>query len=182
MFSKYVEWKIFNFFIENPSSFYVNHIARRLKVGAGSVSNFVNKAAKEGLLVKKVVGNIHLYQLNCDIAFIRQFKILNLLLRIEKINLINDLLKSDDSIISIVLYGSYAEGTNDEKSDIDIIAISDKKINFQNVLQIAEGRLKKNINAEVFSLSEWKKSSTENKVFYESVKKSNIVLYGSGLL
>ena len=40
---------------------------------------------------------------------------------IQKINLIEDFLELDDTIISIPLYGSYANGTNDEKSDIDLL-------------------------------------------------------------
>ena len=183
MFDKYVEFKILNYFMDNPTTpLYVNDISRKLKVSSGSVSTFVNKAAKNNLLIKKVVGNTHLYRLNNDLPIVRNFKISSFLINIEKINLIQEFLKLDDSIISIVIYGSYANGTYDEKSDVDIIIISDKKTNLQSVLQASENKLKKTINVEIFNLAEWKKISKENRAFYNSVIKSNIVLYGGELV
>lgn len=177
---KNTEAKLLNFFIENPSGlFYGNEIARRLKISPGSVNYFVNRALKEGLLKKSVIGNAHLYLLNNQLNYVKQLKTANILVKIEGYKFIQALLTEDESIITVALYGSYAKGTNDEKSDIDIMIISQRK---KDYISQTKAFKEKTINIFWLTLNDWKMMKTKNKAFYDSVIRSNIILYGSELL
>lgn len=80
---------------------------------------------------------------------------------------------------SIYLYGSYARGTNDEDSDIDVIIVSPDfaKLNMRERLErlgIAAGRIMEPIEAFGFT----PKEIEENDVgwFYSSILKKEAIL------
>ncbi|MFC1648652.1 hypothetical protein ACFL1B_04295 [Nanoarchaeota archaeon] len=65
LFEKYAEWKILVHFLKYPQSeLHVKEVARQLQVSPGTASKTLNKAAKDNLLNKRIIGNIHLYSLN----------------------------------------------------------------------------------------------------------------------
>jgi predicted nucleotidyltransferase len=108
-------------------------------------------------------------------------KTLNTIINFKKNKLTEEFLKNDDTIISIILYGSYANGEYDSKSDIDLIILVNKKKQFTNTIQKLESRLKKIISPQILTISDWQKIKEKDKIFYESVIRNHIVLYGSGL-
>ena len=81
----------------------------------------------------------------------------------------------------MVLYGSYANGDNDSKSDIDLLLITNNKKNLTNLIQKLEARMKKIISIQKMNISEWQKLKEKDKIFYESILINHIVLYGSDL-
>lgn len=179
MFDKYVEWKILRFFLQNPTTFfYVNEVARKLKVSPASVSNFLKRMEKESFFIKKIVGNTHLYHLNNDLEIIKRLKIFHTLIEIHKIKLVDLLREKDETIISIILYGSFAKGEDDEKSDVDILIISNQKKKFTELIQKIEEKIGKEIEVTILSMAEWEKVKKEDKTFYNSIKENHIVLYG----
>jgi predicted nucleotidyltransferase len=74
---------------------------------------------------------------------------------------------------SIILYGSFARGENDEKSDIDILVIAEKK-DVPNL----QGTLGREVNVSVYSEAEWNNKAKEDKAFYEQVIIYGVPLYG----
>ncbi len=85
-------------------------------------------------------------------------------------------------MISLAVYGSYASGNFDEKSDIDLLLISAKsKAHFLNLIQNIEKYLSKEVNFEVFNLSKWQKIKKENEPFYKEIMRNHILLTGSEL-
>ncbi len=85
-------------------------------------------------------------------------------------------------MISLAVYGSYASGNFDEKSDIDLLLISFKsKSHFLNLIQNIEKYLSKEVNYEVFNLSKWQKIKKENEPFYQEIMRNHILLTGSEL-
>ncbi len=181
LFEKYTEWKMLKFFLDNPStSFYVKELSRRLKVSPGSVSRFVNKVEKDGLLVKDVTGNIHQYRLNNEDVVVRQLKVFNSMIEFRKARLVERVV--DENVLSLVLYGSYASGKNDDKSDIDLLVISNKKRDYTKVIQQQENVLKHRVTLEVFTLGEWGRMVKQNKAFYDSVMQNHVLLFGGDLV
>jgi len=79
----------------------------------------------------------------------------------------------------MVLYGSHANGTNDSKSDIDILLLvgNTKKIPIMDI----EKKLGKQISVESFTLANWKKTKKKNAPFYDSVIRNHVVLWGGDL-
>lgn len=182
MFEKYIEWKIIKLFLRNPTTpFYVKEVARRLKVSPSSVSNFLNRMQYDGVFKKEIAGNTHLYRLNNELEIIKKLKIFHTMLEIQNLNLVNLFKEKDETIISLALYGSYVSGENDEKSDFDLLVISNQKKDFTEVLQRIEKEIGKEATVERFSIAGWNETKRKDRAFYKSVMENHIVLYGSGL-
>ena len=183
LFEKYVGWNILRFFLENCDSFfYVNETAQKLSVSPASVSRFLKNLEKDGVVIKKKVGNVLSYKLNNELSLVRQLKIVVFLLKLEEIDFVKKLLDIDDSIVSVVVYGSYASGNYDEKSDVDFLVISGRKKNFINLVQYLEEEMKRSVHIETYNISEWERMPKLNKEFYQSVKENNILLWGGELI
>ena len=183
MFEKYKDWKLLKIFLDTPDhSFYTKELSRMTGVGSGTVNNFLKNIHKDKLLTKEIVGNVHLYRLNNELEIIKQLKTFNTLLEFEKNKLIEDFLNEDTTIISLILYGSHANGENDSKSDIDILLITHKKKQFTEIIQKLENKIKKTISIQIMTISDWQKLKEKDKIFYESILQNHIILYGRGLL
>ena len=77
---------------------------------------------------------------------------------------------------SLILYGSYAKGENDEKSDIDLLAISSSMKKRDIPLLDLLGR---DTSLSIFTPAEWKEQAKKNKAFYIDVITEGIVLFGT---
>ena len=182
MFEKYMEWKLLRLFLQNPNqNFYTKEIARKTGLGSGTVNNFLKNIHKDNILTKEIVGNVHLYRLNNELELVKQFKKVNTLIELEKVKLTKQFQKTDNTIISLILYGSYATGENFAKSDIDLLLLVHEKKPFTRHIQQLEKQLKKEISLQILTLPEWNKLKEKDKIFYESILENHIVLYGSGL-
>jgi predicted nucleotidyltransferase len=182
MLEKYKDWKLLFIFLKNPDySFYTKEISRKTGIGSGTVNNFLRNIHKDEILTKEIVGNVHLYRLNNELEIVKHLKIFNHLLELKNHKFVEKFLKLDNKIISIVLYGSYANGENDSKSDIDILLIVNSKTNFINTIQQLEEKMKKTISIQIMKISDWQTLKEKDKIFYESIIENHIILYGSGL-
>ena len=91
-------------------------------------------------------------------------------------------LEIDPNIISIALFGSYAQGSFDEKSDIDfLIVTSARKEMFIKAAQKLEEEMQKEVSLSVLKLSEWRAMAKKEDAFYKRIVENHILLYGSGL-
>lgn len=91
-------------------------------------------------------------------------------------------LEIDSNIISLALFGSFEEGSFDEKSDIDfIIVTSERKEMFIKAAKILEEELEKEVSLSVLKLSEWRTMAQMDDAFYKRIVNNHILLHGSGL-
>jgi len=80
------------------------------------------------------------------------------------------------TVTSIILFGSFAKGENDENSDVDIVVISlgdDKPTE-----ELAE-ILGRDVNLLNFTPAEWSEQGEKNRGLYQDVLLDGIALYGS---
>lgn len=156
-------------------SFSVRGLAKEAGLSPGAAGTALEYMHKKGIVSLKAIGNTYQYKASLDSPLCRQWKILFNLDKITDSKVVEELVKRVPAIQSVLLYGSFAKGTNDEKSDIDLLVIVQHPIKtdlgFVN-------RLKKEANLSVLSLNEWRKKAVENKVFYENVILDCIVLLG----
>lgn len=182
MFEKYMDWKLLRIFLKYPDhGLYTKEISRKTGIGSGTVNNFLRNIHKDNILTKEVVGNVHLYRLNNELELVKHLKIVHTLLEFEQHKFTDQFLKTNDTIVSLILYGSHANGENDSKSDIDLLIFLNKKEPFTNLLQKLETKLKKSISIQIMTIPDWRKLKEKDKIFYESILENHIVLYGSGL-
>ena len=183
LFEKYVDWKILAHFLEHStSSFYVKELARILGVSPGSVSSALIRFKEWGLVEKEEKGQTHLYKLNNELVIIKELKTAFMLMQLQEIGFVDKLLKIDDNIISIALYGSYATGEYDEKSDLDVLLIAPKKLELNEFIEHIEKKLKRVVSIEVFSIGQWNKLKEREDPFYNNVLMNHILLYGGELI
>jgi predicted nucleotidyltransferase len=184
LFEKYVEWRILALFLRNPTaSLHIKEVARRLSISPASVSNAVKGFHADGLLSKEEIGLAHLYKLDNEHPIVRSLKRVDGLVRLFGAGLVSKIIETDDGVISLALYGSFASGEYDEKSDVDLLAISpnDSKRQINAAVREIESRLGAGVSVEVLSLTQWRGLARKNDAFHTRVAENNILLYGSEL-
>lgn len=139
--------KIFEAFLRKP---YKELTYKEIKDYSKEKSNSIIQKAiikflAEGLVKKRAVGNIILYSVNLDNSNV--FAYFDILMKEKISTLVKSSLKiikeelSSIEFISIVIFGSYAEGKQKEKSDLDIaifVNSADDKKNCELAMKSAE--------------------------------------------
>jgi predicted nucleotidyltransferase len=112
--------KVLDFFITHPEqSFYGAELAKKVSLSAGGINKVLKELERDGIIEKNRRGKTDFYSLKDNQPILHQLKILSNLLRIEP--LVEDLKPFAHRII---LYGSNANGTNDQQSDIDLLVVT----------------------------------------------------------
>jgi predicted nucleotidyltransferase len=183
LLKKYVDWKILAKFIENPNTkFHVKELSRILKVSPGSVCKAVKRFEKNGLLIKNVVGQTHQYSINIENPMILPLKKFQGIVKIHNSDFAKNFLKADENIISLAVYGSYADGTYDEKSDLDILVITPSKKDVYNLPGIKlQNELGLELSISIFKLSQWRRLAKKGDPYYKRIIENHILFFGSGI-
>ncbi len=164
MMSKKSPNKILRLFVKNPTSeMQLKHIESATKLAKLSVLKWTKELARQKLLTTRSIGRTTLYTLSRENPSVKQFRILH------NIDYINAKLGNIDS--QIFLYGSFARGENDEKSDIDLLVIS-KDRDIIKKLKVLDDRIK----VSFYSPLEWSMAARKDKVFFNNVEKDKIRL------
>ena len=183
LFRTYVKWKILAHFLANPNtSFHIKQLARVLNVSPASVSSAVKSFEEDGLLLKEEKGLAHIYRLDSDNSMVAPLKKAYGIAFVLSSKPKEKFLEIDSNIISLALFGSYAEGNFDEKSDIDFLVVtSASKEIFIKAAKKLEDELEKEVSLSVLKLSEWREMAKKGDAFYKRIVDNHILLHGSGL-
>lgn len=175
---KFKGWKVIEFFLKEQEKIHVKGLARRLKISPRTAQTYLKIYYNEGILEKEAIGNMLFYRLNNTFVTLELKKAYFLML-IH--NDIENFIKDNPNISSLILYGSHADGSYDKSSDVDLLIISQtKKLDNKNLRSLEE-KVGKEVTTETFSIGETRKMSREGNNFYLSVLKNNVLLYGSRL-
>ncbi len=187
--------KVLRFFCSAGGETTGRQVAKLLNVASTPVQSALRDLYNEGILDRKGFGRAFAYQLNSKNWGVE--KLLKPLFRSEaeypqtlwnriQEEIENSFLKKQ--IFSVVLYGSVPIAQERPTSDIDFLVIikdsADKEVveNFfidMNRSIIQETGL--NIDARVYSVSEFKNKCAEGPVFIKSATQSHQVIFGKGL-
>ena len=179
IFNKYAAWKILYYFSLHPDSeFYTNELARKLDLSYGICSILLRNFERSGILTKRILGRAHYYKLK-DGFFNKELKRFIGISHIYEKKIVDLIIQKIPEVTSIAVYGSYADGTYLEKSDIDILLISPKKQNID--LSIIESRLGKEVTVQIFTVGQWLNMKKKNDGFYQMVIRNHILLFGGEL-
>lgn len=184
LFQESVLWKVLTYFLLHPkTSIYVKQLSRELKKSPSGTNRALKLLANEGILSKEEIGKAHYYLLNDNLPFVKSLKTSHFLAVIKNWEIEKKFFEKDESLISLVLYGSYAAGDFDERSDIDLLLISpSSREYFLSLLQEMEIYLNREVSLEAFSISSWHKIKKEETTFYLEVMRNHILLAGNELL
>ncbi len=181
LFEKYAELKILRFLLLKNEALHLNEISRQTKTSPSTVSKLLNGLEKDGLIQRKIIGNTHVFKMKNEAPIVKHLKVLINISIIMENQLVEQILGIDSNANSIVLYGSFANGTNDNKSDVDILTLTNSNAHLDDAARFFEKKTGIPTNIEKFSVLTWKKCKEKNKAFYDSVKANHIALYGGEL-
>lgn len=127
--------EILNIFQKNKNQpVHLREIARQTGLYGQSIVRYLNQLEKEGMLTSKKEGNLKRYALqNNDLVYswltLLDIERYNKLPKIRKDAIKYYLKKLPEPPIFAVLFGSTAKGTFKQESDIDLLIITNRKIN-----------------------------------------------------
>lgn len=154
-------------FISNQPGivFSANEISKATKCSKGASNQILRLLLELDILSRERKGNLFLYKLNAENLILRQFKIFENLLSLQR--LIKEIKKY---CYEIVLFGSRADGSNAEKSDIDLFIRTEYKKEVRKIISKYEaGDVKYQVIIQdpLESISARK----EDSVFYRQVRR-----------
>ena len=166
--------------------FTINEIAKSLGEHYSLVHRTVNRLAEDNVVVKTKVGKSHLCMLNLENEKTSVLMELNEISKRENFYsekkelklILGDFVKSIESkdIATIVLFGSYAKGTETEGSDIDILLIGRGDAGVDRITKEMYAKYGKEISPVVMKWEDFKKQ--RDKPVIKELTKNHYVLHG----
>lgn len=165
--------------------FNITELAKDVSLNKGILSRLVEELERENIIKVMRKGKIKLFSINKENLFIKEiiiplfekeaefpYKILEGL--VEKVK---------DKTKSIILYGSFAKGNANLKSDVDLLIITDEKLEKESE-RFKEEFLKKDLllRIDLMSEKELKRLYKLKEPFIISVLKNHKRLYGKSLM
>lgn len=132
MIQKCSIWRVFAEFAANPQRAYqIRELSREIKLAHTSILIHLKELQKSNLVKREKVGVYNAYKANFDDENFRFYKKIANMIILKESGFIKDL-ENKATPDAIVLFGSYANGEDTEKSDVDIFLIAkEKKIDLE---------------------------------------------------
>ncbi len=164
-------FKVLNFFLDNPfKEFYLREIAKKLNISSSVSKKYLDLFSNKEFFIESKKVQSRFFKLNLENLQVKYLKIAHNFEILKDQRILDQILNKKKLIISVVLFGSFAKGLNDEKSDIDIIIVGSS--------EYVDIESKQEVSIKSFTWAEWKKQKTTNQAFYEEVIQTGIALYG----
>jgi len=132
----------------------LNDLIKEVSISKTTANKVINRLEKEGFLIKEVIGKAWRISCNQKHEYNRTKKICYNLEMVYESGIIKEIDKKYKPK-SMVLFGSYRKGDDNEKSDIDIAVevVSDIELRIEEFEKLEEFGFRKNvkINAHIFS-------------------------------
>ena len=145
-------------FFSNPSQkYYLRQLQRILGYSAGNIRRELLKFQKDNLFITERAGNLLYYSLNTEHPLFEELKsIVFKTVGIE--GAIKKILLQFKKIEYAFIYGSFAAQSEKASSDIDLMIIGNPDTSLLNErIAELEGKINRQINLTLYSLSEYKK-------------------------
>jgi DNA-binding transcriptional ArsR family regulator len=114
---KFVGFKVLEFFLTHPSlEIHLNELARHLEISQGSTKSYCDAFVDEGLILERIKGNLRLFRLNRDDFVVREMMKAYHLVKLKHLGIEH----LAEGCTSLAIYGSFARGDIDERSDLDL--------------------------------------------------------------
>jgi len=181
-FRKFKGWVILEFFLTHPSTkIHLKELVRTLRVSPRTALIYLKTFKKDKILTEEKVGNLTIFSLNNELPPVRALKRAHFLLTLNELEFPETFLKENVGVVSFALYGSYADGSHDEKSDIDFLVIKRGDVD-KSPFNTVENQMKKDVLVTCMSPVEWRRKAEERDTFYLNVVKNHILLSGADLV
>ncbi|MFH1200065.1 MAG: nucleotidyltransferase domain-containing protein [Candidatus Micrarchaeota archaeon] len=180
LFDEGVKWRLLRYFFKNAGGeHYVKQLAKTAGVSAGSASSACKSLEGEGFLASRKHGNALFYSLNNDNPAVLRLKSAWFLAEMGPL----ERRWKDAEFQSVALYGSYASGEFVEKSDIDLLFITNvKKSKALDVAMQVQQHFKARVSPTVLKAGEWMEMARGKERFYMEVVANHVLLHGTSVV
>jgi hypothetical protein len=177
-FKKFTGFKVLEYFILHPTyDIHLKELSRTLKISPGSAKLYCDLFESEGILISRRKGNLRLFRLNNENFVVKEIKKTYYLLLLKEEG-IQDICKKCNSL---AIYGSFASGEFDEKSDLDILVIGSKEDVNYTLLHKIEEKVGIRFQLTILPFYKWEKMKEERDPFTESVIRKHVLIKGAPL-
>lgn len=158
---------VLHFLLSNPmKQFHEREIVRQTEVSVGAVNQILKKLHKAGLVERDRRGRANFYRANLKNPVARQFKIL---FNVSALDDLVDQIKQASE--RVVLFGSCAEGTDVEESDIDLFVLSSDVEVVQSKISEYERMFDRRISPIVMDSRGFAEIKSKDKSLYERISR-----------
>jgi predicted nucleotidyltransferase len=172
--------ELLRLFLTNPDqSFYMQEVGRILNKKPGVFQRTINNMENEGILKSEFKANARYFTANKEYPLYKELKSI-VFKTIGITGSIKTALGKSGTIDYAFMYGSYARGTENRLSDIDmaIIGRCDENVLIKELDRLEE-RLKREINYKLYSINDFKKEVRQKEPFLlEILSEKKIMLIG----
>ncbi len=175
LFDSFAGNRIISWFLQNPArKIHFKELCRQLGLSPSTVKAYCGEFSKKGWVLSERQANLRIYSLNNESFSVRALKRAHFILVLDRLKAGKVAL---EGAISLALYGSYASGEYDEKSDVDLLLLGRKEQVDYGFAKRVEEALGKEVQITVFSLHEWEKGRDASP-FMLSVLRNHALLKG----
>ena len=174
-FRKFVGFKILEYFLKYPTEqTYLKELAKKLQISPRSAKIYCDLFEKEGIIKREKKGNMHLFS-TCNSNFrVRELKRAYFINLLAEMNIEN----IAEECASIAIYGSYASGNYDEKSDVDILIIGNEQYVKRDLIVKIMEIIDKEFQLNVIPIIKWEKMKKDQDHFVKNIIRNHILIKG----
>lgn len=167
--SKITQKLLAYFFLNEENKLYVNELVRTLSVDRGNLVKKLKELEKQGLFQSEWQGNQKYYFLNRQFPFFEEYKkIVGKTMGFE--NELRQALKKIKGLEEIYIFGSYAQNTMDQLSDIDLLVIGKQdSLALYREINKVQKQFSREINVVEMSSAEFEKKIQKKDLFIKDV-------------
>ena len=163
-----------NFFLNENEEFFIRQLARQFGTSAGNIRRELLKLEELEIVKKRKIGNLVLYSTNSKTSSHSYWRRI-IMENIGVDELFKPIIAQFDKIKIAFIYGSFASGDYDKDSDIDLMIIlsnelsTDEYTDFNSEIAKTEGKLNREINTDIFPVTELEEKIRENNSYLTDV-------------
>ena len=152
---------------EDPErEYYQREIAKLAGISIGATSQKLRKLSGDGLVNVRKSGRMMFYRYNLRDPLAKQLKIL------INVNAVHGLVQELESYTKrVILFGSCAEGTNVQGSDIDLLVLTADGKRAREITSKYGTNIGKKFSPLVVNANEFRQLRSRDKPFYERINK-----------
>jgi predicted nucleotidyltransferase len=161
---------ILAFLANHPSrQYYSKEVEDETGLSIGATNQALRELASAGFLLREQKGRMSFYSADMSNPLVRQYKVL-----LNLTSLYPLIASIQDRCIKITLFGSAAQGTNTEDSDIDLFILANTPNEALEL--VASSKQAEKIQVLAKKPVEWAAAKKREPIFYEEVERG-IVLW-----
>ncbi len=166
--------KVLSLFLANPARrLYGSEISKKVRISIGQTSKILNDLLRLGVVEKERKGKTELYAIVELTRELRLYKTLNTVLNIAP--LVKQLKPLSRTVI---LYGSCADGTNREESDLDLFVVSNDRDRVVDAVARSAPRERygfSTIKPVIKNPADWAGLEMKDPVFFAELRKGLVL-------